>query len=1348
MTTRDDITRAERLEQAIRLKKAAARTREPEIEPRSPGQPPRLGEMQRSIWLAHQMDRLSPAYNLTSAYRVRGSLDVVELQRGLNEVAARHRLLRSVYRVERDAVQQIVQPVSDLQIERIEVGPGEGLSRAAAEASKPFDLEKGPLIRLFLIEEESGDGPLLVLVLHHLLADERSLATLWEELAAAYDGGQVPGEPRVQYDDYVSWAEQRQTAERQREIEFWRQLLDPLPEDLRLPFEGRGTTAKIATGKLLTRTLSTSAQDAIRRLAAATGSSPFMVFAFAFRLLLHRYTEGQPVAFATPASTRSHPDTAEMIGYFLNPIVVPAVLDEELSVRDSITAFSRELRGLLAHASVPFEVVAEQLAPPRQRDRHPIFQTMFVYQQADPPPELGAARLEPVTLDLGASKFDLTLFAAEGKGLLEIAAEYRADRFDDFWIRQLLDHYEALLAHLPEDLDRATADVPLMNAQELSRLHARAEGPAADSDQAALLPLQILEQAQRVASSPAAICDSVQFSYGDLEKLAYAIAANLVAAGATAGDRVGLFLDRSATMVAGILGIHLIGAAYVPLDPSYPEARNTFLVEDAEVTAIVTNATVRNALPEGPWSTLEIDRLDHGGTELQAPRSLSPNSPAYILYTSGSTGRPKGVVVTHGNLRASNGARGQVYSAPPARFLLVPSVAFDSSVAGIFWTLAAGGTLVIPTDREARDPRLLARLVIEQQVTSLLCVPSLYHQILTAGGQGLGCLETAIVAGESCPSPLVEDHYRLLPSAALYNEYGPTEGTVWATVHRMTPDDGTRAVAIGRPIPGVRIEVLDRRRRAVPMGIPGRGWIAGPTIADGYWGRPDLTAERFTIDPETGERRYRTGDRMVWSEDEKLLFLGREDEQIKLRGFRIEPGEIEASLLEITGLEQAAVVARPIGTAAAVIDDPSNLQLVGFVETSSPDALSNWRRDLAARLPEHFIPSRLAELDRLPRLPNGKIDRQALRQRDLEPDVAAGEEFEVAPPREQALISLWEGLLGQSGIRSTDNFFELGGHSLLVVEMTVAIERDFEVELEAADVFENPTVRELAARIEQRGGHDTPPYQHLFPIQPVGWKMPFIVAIPHFFADMFADRFRGERPVYGLRGVGLRPEGNLGRWRTMTDLGEELVDEICRRFPGERCILAGYSFGASMAFEAVRVMEKRGIPVDRLYLIAPMPIDFFRFGPFRLQIDSLQQPVDELSNSEALIRYARSNSPLTLRPYRRAWRWLAIEPWRRFLCVIARLRRLAGLPLTHRLLYADVRVDRFRLHAAYRPQPISTPTVIFNAIEPETDASATWRPSFEGPLTVHDTPDPHLGHATIDEAREVILRHLSDLGET
>jgi acyl carrier protein len=400
---------------------------------------------------------------------------------------------------------------------------------------------------------------------------------------------------------------------------------------------------------------------------------------------------------------------------------------------------------------------------------------------------------------------------------------------------------------------------------------------------------------------------------------------------------------------------------------------------------------------------------------------------------------------------------------------------------------------------------------------------------------------------------------------------------------------------------------------------------------------------------------------------------------------------------------------------------------------------------LAEYLPDNMIPSRLVALSELPRLPNGKIDRQQLRHIELEQETIASDVRPVVDGREQALISLWEGLLGRTGISPSANFFELGGHSLLVVEMTMAIERDFEVALTAADVFENPTVHELSQMIEQRGGSGAPPYRHLFPIQPGGRENPFIVAIPHFFTEMFARRFRGERPVYGLRGVSLRPEGNRGQWQTMTDLGEELADEIQRRFPDETCILAGYSFGASMAIETVRVMEGRGIPVQALYLIAPMPMDIYRLGPFRVQLDGLKRPVGELSVGEAMWLYARGNSPLTRRPYSRALRRLVILPWRRLLSFIGTLRGLIGLQLTPSILHADVRAQRFRLQEKYRPGHVRTPTVIFNADETETDAAATWRPYFRGPFTVVQTPDPHAGDASVEKAREVILRHLTEL---
>ena len=1336
-----DSERAERLRQAIRLKRTSSRSRASDLSPRPADAPAHLGEMQRSLWLAHRIDPASPAYNLVSAVRARGVLDVEKLERAWGEVVSRHRLLRSTFRVERDTVLQIVHPPAPGALEVLEVAAGTGLQAALDEAKKPFELEAGPLVRLRLVEEASGRERLLLLVLHHILADERSLGLLWKELALAYEG-QLAGGPGLQYDDYVHWMRQRDRKERAEALDWWRRRLDPLPEDTRLPFERAPSEASVARGRLLQRASRPKTTSGIRRLAAAAGATPFAVFAFAFRLLLQRYTGGQRTAFATPVSVRSHPATANMIGYFLNPLVVEGLVDEGRAVATAIHDFNHDLREAMTHASVSFQTLVEELSPPRQPDRHPLFQIMFVYQEASSLPELGDARLEPVALDLGASKFNLTLFVTEGEHSLELAVEYRVDRFDEHWMERLLDHYETLIERLPEALDRATAEVSMLGERELRELRADAQGAPLVPSERALLPRQIFEQAAGSPQAPAVVCGGVRQSYEELSSSARSIARELSTLGVKPGDRVGVFLDRSVLMMAGLLGTHWAGAAYVPLDPGYPEARNRRVLDDADVAAVLTTSALRARLPEGPWSTISVDDLD-GDVSLTDPVEVAPESPAYLLYTSGSTGRPKGVVVTHDNLRASTMARFSAYEAPPKRFLLVPSVAFDSSVAGIFWTLAAGGTLVIPTDEEARDSRRLAQIVAQEGVTSLLLVPSLYLQMLAFGGLLQG-LETAIVAGESCSSHLVNEHFRALSHVRLFNEYGPTEATVWATLHEVTERDAARPVAIGRPIPGVRVDVLDALGRPVPAGVPGHAWIVGPTVAEGYWRRPELTEERFVVSGDVGprERRYRTGDQLKWTPDGRLLFLGREDQQIKLRGFRIEPGEVEAALLESPDIDQAAVVARSLGSGSGTA------QLVAFVEVASPAVLDRWRQEVSERLPDFMVPSRLVVLAELPRLPNGKIDRARLRGWTIDAEAQARGDTLVPSAREQGLLSLWEGLLGRSGIGLDDNFFELGGHSLLVVEMTLAIERDLEVALSAADVFDNPTVRELARRISERGGPRAPAYRHLFPIQPTGRKMPFIVAAPHFFTEMFAARFRGERPVYGLRGVSLRPEGNRGRWPTMRDLGEELVAEIRRRFPdAPGYIVAGYSFGASMAVEAARILEERGVHVRRLYLIAPMPVDVYRFGPLRMQLDGLRKGVEELSLSEALHLVSRANHPLTRRPYERAWRRLAVEPWRHLLCLVGKLRSVVGLPLTPRILYADVRLERFRLHARYRPGLVHAPTVVFNAREPATDAAATWRPYFRGPFTVCETSDPHLGEASVEAARQEILRHLEGLGD-
>jgi hypothetical protein len=464
VTTKGKETRAEQLEKAVGLKRAAARSGRSQLSPRPDHQDAHLGELQRSLWLLYQMDPSSPAYHLASAFRVPGVLNASRLEESLNGIVSRHRILRSTFRAREDGVLQVTHSHTPLEIERTAALDGDPIATAVREARKPFDLEAGPLVRLLLIEDPSES--LLVLVLHHILADERSLDSMWRELAAGYNGKVSHAPQRLQYDDYVYWQAQLPPRRREEDLEYWRQKLSPPPDDLMLPFERRTTEVTPARGRLLRRSVGSELRGQIRRVAAATGTTPFITCAYVFRLLLHRYSEGRDVAFATPASMRSHPATSEMIGYFLNPLVVRTQIHEQQSVGSAIRTFGAEMRSYLTHASVPFDVLVQELLPVRQRNLHPIFQSMFVYQEEPPPPELGGVQLEPLTLDLGESKFDLTMFALQRADAMEVAVEYRADRFDQIWMEKLLGHYANLLGGLEQGLEHSVADLQMLPPEE------------------------------------------------------------------------------------------------------------------------------------------------------------------------------------------------------------------------------------------------------------------------------------------------------------------------------------------------------------------------------------------------------------------------------------------------------------------------------------------------------------------------------------------------------------------------------------------------------------------------------------------------------------------------------------------------------------------------------------------------------------------------------------------------------------------------------------------------------------------------------------------------------------------
>ncbi|WP_375765213.1 amino acid adenylation domain-containing protein [Archangium gephyra] len=1073
-----------------------------------------LSFSQQRLWYLDQLEPGNVAYNNPSALRLSGPLDTAALERALNEVVRRHEALRTTFALEDSGpVQRIAESLSvPLPVVRLEA---EGDRDAAIarwaleEARRPFELAAGPLIRAALLRADDTEHVLLVTP-HHIVSDGWSAGVMMKELAvlyAAFVSGAASPLPElpVQYVDYAAWQhEWLRGPALEKELSWWKQTLADVPV-LRLSTDKPRPAVQSYRGAQHRFTVPRSVANTLGALARREGATPFMVLMAAYQVLLSRYSGQQDFAVGTAVAGRSHPELESLVGCFINSLPLRADLSGDPSFVELLGRVRRTALDAFAHQEAPFEKLVDALHVSRDLGHSPIFQTLLVLHNVPMPTvQLAGLTLSGMDLHAGAAKLDLALELRETADGLWGGLEYNTDLFDAETISRMGGHFVRLLEGIASAPEHKLSSLTLLSEAERRQLLLEWNPAPAFPSSATVLEL-FETQVARTPDAPALADAGEVLSYRELAARAWRIASLLRRQGVGPEHVVALALERPTDVVSSILGTLAAGGAWLPLDISSPPERLRLVLEDAGARVVLTREAMTGRFAPGEGrSVLAVESAVSEPSVSPSPRP-EPHHAAYVLFTSGSTGRPKGVVVEHRQLAHATRARFEVYGAPGVCVPLSPFT-FDASLAGLFWTLLHGGTLRFPEAGVMDDPRELAASLARHGVTHLIGVPVLYAQILAAApAGGLSSLRAVSVGGEACPRELVRAHHEALPGTALFNEYGPTEATIWSTVHKVDPAD-SGPVPIGRAIPGARVYVLDERLQPVPIGVPGELYVGGAGVARGYLGRPELTSERFVADPfdtSPGARLYRTGDRVRWRKDGVLEFLGRQDGQVKVRGFRIETGEVEAALAAHSGLREVAVAARE--------DGRGGRRIVGYVvphQRPGPTA-DVLRAFLRERLPEYMVPSAFVEREALPRTRNGKVDVAALPAPELQP--AARSAAYVAPRNEleTQLARIWCEVLGVERVGVDDNFFELGGDSILSIQIVTRSGRAG-IELSPRQVFQNPTVARLAAVANTRlavqaeqgpvtGPVALSPIQRWFfaqsPAEPHHWNMSLLLEV-------------------------------------------------------------------------------------------------------------------------------------------------------------------------------------------------------------------------------------------------------------
>jgi amino acid adenylation domain-containing protein len=1045
--------------------------------PRSPELlEPVVSFAQQRLWILHQLDPTTPVYNIPFGVRISGALQPEVLERALREIVRRHDVLRTTFALVAGELRPMVAPPErfTLPVSKLR-GPGDLDERACGAlrraASRAFDLARDlPLhAELFALEENEWA---LTLVIHHIAFDGWSGAILARELSALYEayckGTRSPLPELLAGYGHIAARERHRLSQSALEehLAYWRERLQGAPGGVSLPTDRPRPAVQSYRGRERTYAIEHQLATRMRALAREQGVTPFMAFFTGFAILLSRHSGRDDIVVGTPIAGRRGAAAEAVVGLFLNTLVLRLQVRRDASFRELLDDCREVCLGAFTHQDVPFERLVDELKPERDLSTTPLFDVMFVLQNA-PEPELRLPGVgtRPIAAESDVSKFDLTFSVYEKGPSFGLWVQYATDLFDEATIQTMVQHYLRLLEAAALHPDEPIRRLEMLDTTERDLLlrawnATKAAYPAERSVHAL-----IEEQAGRTPGAIAVIADDQRLTFEQLDRRANQVAHLLKRLGARPEELIAICTERSAPMVVGALGCLKAGAAYLPLDPTYPAARLAYILKDSQARIIVAEPSTRDHLPDDGQKVILLDRTWQSLIEEEAGRLCArtePESLAYVIYTSGSTGRPKGVEVTHRALvNLLHGMQHHIELRPDEELASVTSFSFDIAALELFLPLVFGGRVNIISTDAGRDPSALADKLRTSGVGQ--ATPSTWRMLVESGWQG--GLRVALTGGEALTPELA---HRMLPLVEnLYNAYGPTETTVYSTAARIV--EVPARISIGSPIANTLVYVLDASLEPAPAGVPGEVWIGGHGVARGYRGRAALTAERFVPDPYSGApnaRMYRTGDIGRWLVNGTLELLGRIDHQVKIRGHRIELGEIEALLERYPTVREAVVVARQSSA-------QRELELVAYVSGMIPGpTAAELQGYLKAEVPRHMVPSSFVLLPEIPRTPNGKVDRARLPPPQA---MAAPTPASERPrdPLEQKILAVWETLVdGPIGIH--DDFFDVGGHSLHAVRLMATLEEAFGIHLPLAFIFQASTVAEMAEELRQQGVEAAP----------------------------------------------------------------------------------------------------------------------------------------------------------------------------------------------------------------------------------------------------------------------------------